>query len=41
MYVAFARDQHLGAVGKLVRKDHVKTDQHWMRGAVVPNGLAS
>ncbi|MBE2319520.1 RNA ligase family protein [Solirubrobacter sp. CPCC 204708] len=38
---AFGRDEHLGAVGKLVRADHVKTDQHWMSGAVVPNGLAS
>jgi hypothetical protein len=38
---AFGIDEHVGAVGKLVRKDHVKTDQHWMSGAVVPNGLAS
>lgn len=38
---AFAIGEHQSAVGKLVRKDHVKTDQHWMSGAVVPNGLAS
>ena len=38
---AFARDEHVGAVGKLVRSGHVKTDRHWMSGAVVPNGLAS
>ena len=38
---AFAREEHVGADGKLVRKDHVKTDQHWMSAAVVPNRLAS
>jgi hypothetical protein len=32
--------EHQRAVGKLVRKDHVKTDQHWMHGEVTANGLA-
>ena len=27
-------------VGKFVRANHVQTDQHWMDGPVVPNGLA-
>lgn len=26
-------------VGKYVRRDHVQTDEHWMKGAVVVNGL--
>ena len=37
---AFPRDAHERATGKLVRRDHVKTDQHWMHGEVQPNGLA-
>lgn len=37
---AFPVAEHQQAVGKLVRKDHVKTDQHWMHGEIVPNGLA-
>jgi hypothetical protein len=37
---AFSVDQHQRAVGKLVRSDHVKTDQHWMHGEVTANGLA-
>jgi RNA ligase len=37
---AFPRDEHERATGKLVRKDHVKTDQHWMHGDVKANGLA-
>lgn len=27
-------------VAKYVRKDHIQTDQHWMAGPVIPNGLA-
>jgi hypothetical protein len=38
---AFDVADHQRAVGKLVRKDHVKTDQHWMHGEVSANGLAS
>ncbi|XAY06267.1 hypothetical protein DSM112329_03135 [Paraconexibacter sp. AEG42_29] len=38
---AFAVGQHQEAVGKLVRRNHVKTDQHWMHGRVPSNGLAS
>lgn len=38
-----AEDFHYGEfrrkVGKWVRKDHVQTHGHWMRQAVVPNGL--
>lgn len=37
---AFPVGEHQQAVGKLVRKDHVKTDQHWMHGDVPANGLA-
>ena len=37
---AFSIDEHVRAVGKLVRADHVKTDSHWMSGQVVPNRLA-
>ena len=37
---AFPLADHQRAVGKLVRRDHVKTDQHWMHGEVVANGLA-
>jgi hypothetical protein len=37
---AFPRGDHERATGKLVRKDHVKTDQHWMHGEVKSNGLA-
>ena len=37
---AFPVAEHQRAVGKLVRKDHVKTDQHWMHGEVVANELA-
>ena len=35
---AFPLADHQRAVGKLVRRDHVKTDQHWMHGEVVANG---
>jgi hypothetical protein len=38
---AFAVADHQRAVGKLVRRDHVKTDQHWMHGEVSANGLAA
>ena len=38
---AFALAEHQRAVGKLVRADHVKTDQHWMHGEVRANGLAA
>jgi hypothetical protein len=27
-------------VAKYVRRDHVQTDEHWMAGPVIPNGLA-
>jgi hypothetical protein len=37
---AFPRALHPQAVGKLVRADHVKTDQHWLHGEVTANGLA-
>ena len=37
---AFGYGEHQRAVGKLVRRDHVKTDQHWMHGEVTANGLA-
>ena len=37
---AFPLADHQRAVGKLVRRDHVKTDRHWMHGDVVANGLA-
>jgi hypothetical protein len=37
---AFAVADHQRAAGKLVRSDHVKTDQHWMHGEVSANGLA-
>ena len=33
-YRDFAR-----SVAKWVRPSHVQTDDHWMHGAVVPNGL--
>jgi hypothetical protein len=26
-------------VGKFVRKDHVQSDEHWLRQAIVPNKL--
>jgi hypothetical protein len=26
-------------VAKYVRKDHIQTDEHWMAGPVIPNGL--
>ena len=38
---AFHVGEHQQAVGKLVRSNHVKTDQHWMHGEVPVNGLAS
>jgi hypothetical protein len=38
---AFHVSRHQQAVGKLVRKGHVKTDQHWMHGEVPANGLAA
>ena len=38
---AFPTSAHQQAVGKLVRRDHVKTDQHWMHGEVTANGLAA
>ena len=37
---AFSLAEHGQAVGKLVRADHVKSDEHWMSGEVVRNGLA-
>ena len=37
---AFPFAEHQRAVGKLVRRDHVKTEQHWMHGEVTANGLA-
>jgi hypothetical protein len=37
---AFDVGEHQRAVGKLVRRDHVKTDQHWMHGEVTANALA-
>lgn len=37
--IPYARFRTL--VGKFVRANHVQTDQHWMDGPVVPNGLAA
>ena len=37
---AFSYYEHHRASAKLVRKDHVKTDQHWLHGEVPVNGLA-
>ena len=38
---AFRFDDFSRAVGKYVRPGHVQTDEHWMQGPVVPNGLRS
>jgi hypothetical protein len=38
---AFPAGEHQLAIGKLVRRDHVKTEQHWMHGEVTANGLAA
>lgn len=38
---SFSYYDHHRATAKSVRPDHVKTDQHWLSGAVAVNGLAS
>lgn len=35
----FGRDEFAGRVAKWVRREHVRTDTHWMHATVVPNGL--
>ncbi|MEN3612948.1 RNA ligase family protein [Plantactinospora sp. ZYX-F-223] len=35
----FARAEFAARVAKWVRRDHVRTDAHWMLAPVVPNGL--
>ncbi|MCP2357423.1 putative kinase [Nonomuraea thailandensis] len=37
----FAREEFAGRVAKWVRREHVRTDTHWMHAAVVPNGLGA
>ncbi|MEO1173556.1 MAG: RNA ligase family protein [Myxococcota bacterium] len=37
----FPFDRFADHVAKWVRRGHVQTDDHWMHGAVIPNGLAS
>lgn len=38
---AFAFEDFTTHIAKWVRPDHVQTDQHWMHGPIIPNGLAS
>ncbi|MET9343159.1 RNA ligase family protein [Nonomuraea sp. NPDC003804] len=35
----FGREEFAGRVAKWVRREHVRTDTHWMHGPVVANGL--
>ncbi|SEH02114.1 Predicted kinase [Nonomuraea solani] len=35
----FGREEFAGRVAKWVRRDHVRTDTHWMHATVVPNEL--
>ncbi|AQZ62593.1 unnamed protein product [[Actinomadura] parvosata subsp. kistnae] len=37
----FGREEFAGRVAKWVRREHVRTDTHWMHAAVVPNGLGA
>ena len=37
--LGFADNEFATAVGKWVRKDHVQTDQHWMHGPIIKQGL--
>lgn len=36
---SFAYNEFASCVAKFVRKNHVRTDQHWMHDEIVPNGL--
>jgi hypothetical protein len=37
----FSMQEFTSAVGKCVRRDHIQTDDHWMRGPIIPNILSS
>ncbi|MGR6918853.1 RNA ligase family protein [[Actinomadura] parvosata] len=37
----FGREEFAGRVAKWVRREHVRTDTHWMHATVVPNGLGA